>query len=357
MISTNFEELPIPVSWFTFSVKLKKSKKSIHKVESCFKLAQECGISDRDDFKSALWYLHHRVGSIMHYPEVKGLDDIIITDLQLVFDRITKLIVSTFTFEATGNAAIAKDFCNTGLFPESHLQTLSDRKRDPLTPIRLIYLLKHLHIVAGPMEVKCGHKSNKYYFMPSALKRTFVEEEHRDQLMSIAPLLIYFECGYCPVGVFSCLIVHLINTTTQSKQKWVLKEVPHFCNKITFTVGKSYDQITLISHATYLEVWILRRPGITGAIPLDKLCPTVYNTLDRNIKIVTDSLHYTYKSRHIFGFPCTATSCQYSPPHPAICEFEDPIAAECVYGTDVIPLQEEHSIWFNKVQSCRSEQL
>ena len=231
---------------------------------------------------------------------------------------------------------------------ESHLRTLSSGKGDPLTPLRLVTLLKHIHIVAGPMELKRGHKSNKYYFMPCALKPTSVEEEHQDQSMSPAPLLIYFECGYCPVGVFCCLVVHLLSSTSQSEMKWTLEKPPHYRNKITFTVGECCDHITLICRATYLEIWIDRITGTTGAVPLEQLCSNIYNTLDNGIKIVTESLHYAYKSQHFFGFPCTA--CKSSPPHPAICKTSHPVVAKCVNGREGIPLQEKHKIWFNKVE-------
>ena len=108
VISNKFRELPVPASWCAFSLKLRKSKKSLHLLDTCYKMAQECGIKDKQDFKSVLWFLHHRVGVIMHYPEVEGLENIIITDLQLVFDRITHLITSCFTFEELGNAAFEK---------------------------------------------------------------------------------------------------------------------------------------------------------------------------------------------------------------------------------------------------------
>ena len=347
VMSHKFKKLPIPVSWYTFSVKLRKSERPIHKLDTCIKLAQDCGISDVNHIKSALWFLHHRVGCIMHYPEVEGLDDIVITDIQLVFDRITELITSSFTFATTNNAAIDKEFHTTGRFTELHLINLSSKKRDPLTPVRLVSLLKHLHIVAGPMKSKVGHKTEKYYFMPCALKPTTIEEEYTDQSTCPAPLLIHFKCGYNPVGVFCCLVVHLLSTTSQYELKWTLSKLDQYRNKITFTVGKCCDQITLISRATYLEIWIDRKPDISNAMSLKSLCPNIYNVIDHGIKTVTESLHYTYKSCHLFGFPCTG--CKFSTPHPAICEYEDPVVAECVYGTNVLPLQEQHTIWFDKV--------
>ena len=346
-IISRFQELPIPVSWCAFSLELKKRKKIIDKLETCYELAQGCGIKDRDDFKSALWFLHHRVGSIMHYPGVKELENIVIIDLQQLFDRITQLITSFFTFEATKSAAIATEFCTTCRFTEKHIHMLSSRKKDPLTPLRLISLLTHLHIVVGPTESNVGHKTEKCYFMPCALKPTAEEVEHREQSISPPPLLIYFECGYNPVGVFCCLVVYLLSSTSQSGLEWTLSKLHQYRNKITFKVGKCCDQITLVSRTTYLEIWIDRIPDVSKAMPLKSLCPIIYNVIDNGIKTVTDSLHYTYKSRHLFGFPCTA--CEFSTPHPAICEYEDPVVAQCVYGPNVVPLQEQHVIWFDKV--------
>ena len=186
--------------------------------------------------KSALWFLHHRVGSIMHYPEVEGLEEVVITDIQLVFDRITQLIIS-FTFATTNSAAINREFHTSGRFTELHLKTLSSKRRDALTRVRIVSLIKHLHIVDGPMKSKVGQKTEKYYFMPCALKPTAVEIEPRDQSLFPAPLLIYFECCYNPVGVFCCLVVYLLSSTSQSGLKWTLEKPPHYRNKITFLVG------------------------------------------------------------------------------------------------------------------------
>ena len=341
VISNKFQELSIPVSWCTFSIKLRKINKSLHDINSCYKLALECGITDKEDFMFALWFLHHRVGSIMYYPEVNGLKDIVITDLQLVFDCITHLITSCFTFKSSENAALENEFRTTGQFTEEDIIKFSRKSDDRLSPVILISLLRHLHIVAGPTVIKNGPK---YYFMPCALKPAVIEEEQRDQSMSLAPLLIYFECGYCPIGVFSCLVVHLLNTKQSSEMDWTLDDTPQFHNKITFRVKKLYYQVTLISRATYLEIW-------PNTISIGPIVPVydIYRTLDKAIKIVTQSLHYMYKSRHFFGFPCT--TCQSLPPHPAICEYDDPVAAKCVQGGGYIILEMKHTIWFDEVFS------
>ena len=349
VISNKFRELLVPASWCAFSLKLRKSKKPIHLLDTCYRMAQDCGIKDREDFKSVLWFLHHRVGVIMHYPEVEGLGNIVITDLQLVFDRITHLITSCFTFEELGNAAFEKEFCDNGRFNESLVKQLSSKKGDPLTPTRLVSLLKHLHIVAGPMKIRVGCKSENYYFMPCALKPTPVEEEQRDESICPAPLTIYFECGYTPVGVFCCLVVYLLSQTSKSELEWKLHDkIGHHRNKITFIIGKYYDRITLISRATYLEVWV---DQITPKLLLDVLCEQIISTLHRGLETVTQSLHYTYKSHHFFGFTCCCPESHSLPSHPAIVDVND-LAAECVLTRKVMHLEERrHLVWSTKVYS------
>ena len=131
-----------------------------------------------------------------------------------------------------------------------------EREGDPLNSKRLVALLKHLYIVAGPMKTKVGRKNVNYYFMPCALKPADVEKEERDKSLSPSPLLICFECGYTPVGVFCCLVVYLLDQKTDQVLQWKLTGNDQYRNRISFEVGQYYDTVILISRATYLEVWV-----------------------------------------------------------------------------------------------------
>ena len=344
VISKKFQELEIPASWCALSLRLRKSKRKLFKYDTCFKLGQKCGIKDTEEFNNVLWYLHHRVGNIMHYPNVEGLEDIIITDLQLVFDRITNLITTCFTFEQSGSAAVGEEFRKNGRFSESQLDKISLKKKDdPLNAKRLVTLLKHLYIVAGPMKTKVGRKTVKYYFMPCALKPADVEREERDGSVSPAPLLICFECGYTPVGVFCCLVVDLLDQKTDQVLKWKLTGNDQYRNRITFQVGQYHDTVTLISRATYLEVWVYQIKG-------SKLSTSdLLSSLHKGLDTVTQSLHYTYKSRHMFGVPCTACT---RVPHPAVIDFNEK-ATMCVNGR-IVEFNENQLYWSSKVSNNKS---
>ena len=348
VINTKFQDIKVPVSWCALSLKLKRRKQSLYTYQTCFKLAKESGIKDEDDFKAVLWFLHNRAGTIMYYPDVKGLEDIIITNIQLVFDRITELMTSCFTFKNLGPSA-EEEFDTMGMFTESDIRELSKRKRDFLTPKRLVGLLKYLHIVAGPLKTKVGRSTKISYFMPCGLKPADIENEHRNETSTPAPLLIWFECGYCPVGVYCCLVVYLLSLSEQTELKWELANPPHYRNKITFIVGKQYDRVRILSRATYIEVWVDQTPGLK-AVPLKRLCQHIRTILNQGINAVAKTLHYSYNSRHYFGFPCCSSSSLCLPPHPAVCKDEEPVAARCVLKKcETMVLKDNHSIWFQEV--------
>ena len=346
VISEKFCELQIPATWCAFSVELRKSKRSLFTYHTCYKLAQECGINDESDFHSVLWYLHHRVGNIMYYPGVKDLEDIIITDLQLVFDRITELIRSCFTFKALQDSSVGYEFYKNGRFSEADLTKISSskEKRDSFTPKRLVSLLKHLHIVAGPMKTKVGRKTVNYYFMPCALKPTQVENVQLSASCPV-PLLISFECGYTPVGVFCCLVVYLLSQTSLEWKLQEEEETVHYRNKITFEVGKFYDCVTIISHATFLEVLVHRQK--TSKLSTDSLYEQVLSVLHNGLIAVTKSLHYTYKSRHLFGFYCHCSPSLL--PHSAVIE-HCPEIAKCRLSKRKIDLDDRYLSWSKKVK-------
>ena len=342
VINTKFQDIKVPVSWCALSLKLKKRKQSLYTYQTCFKLAKESGIKDEDDFKAVLWFLHNRAGTIMYYPDVKGLEDIIITNIQFVFDRITELMTTCFTFKNLDSSAL-EEFDTMGMFTESDIRELSKRKGDPLTPKRLVALLKYLHIVAGPLKTKVGRSTKISYFMPCALKPADIESEHRNETSTPAPLLIWFECGYCPVGVYCCLVVYLLSLSQQTQLKWELANPPHYRNKITFIVGKQFDRVTILSRATYIEVWV-------DQTPLKTLCQHIRSILNQGINAVTKTLHYSYNSRHYSGFPCCSSSSSCLPPHSAVCKDEKPVAARCVLKIcDTMVLKDNHSIWFQQV--------
>ena len=95
---------------------------------------------------------------------------------------------------------------------------------------------------------------------------------------------------YFSICVFCCLEVYLLSSTSQSELKWTLSKLHQYHNKITFTVDTCCDQITLISRATYLEIFIDCKTNVRKHMPLQSLYPIIYNIIDHGINTVTESL-------------------------------------------------------------------
>ena len=340
VIEERFHEVTVPTSWYAFSLKLRKRKAPILSKNVCIKIANECGIPE-NAFMSAMWYLHHRVGLLMHFPEVEGLRDVVIIQLQVIFDRITSLITSQFTFREIGHAAAVSDFSDSGMFTEETLRKLSTRKGDPLTPTRIVSLLQCLNIVAKIEAEKC-------YFMPCALKPFVFDAALSVVVSDLCPpsLLVWFKCGYTPVGVFCCLVVYLLEIT--DGPKWSLVDQRHYRNKIKFNVGPHLDEVSLVAYPTYIEVRVEREHLIPE--PLGQLCSTILTTLDSAMETVTKSLHYSCHSQHFFGSYCPSCPSSY-PPHPAVKLNTDSCVLKCVLSphTCVMP---DNSLWYNKVSMC-----
>lgn len=70
-----------------------------------------------------------------------------------------------------------------------------------------------------------------------------------------APLMLRYDCGYMPVGVFPVMITNLIS---QQLPGWRLIEGGLCKNRVQLYVGSDYDTVTLISHPQYFEFAISR---------------------------------------------------------------------------------------------------
>lgn len=170
------------------------------------------------------------------------------------------------------------------------------------------------------------------------------------------PLLIWFEYGYCPVGVFCCLVVYLLQQS--SFLCWRLAKQQHFRNKVTFTLVPNSDLVSLSAHPTYIEVNIQTRFTAMEYTSLMQLCVEIRSTLDVYLEKVTLSLHYCSKYQHLFGLYCCSCSCLTLSPYPAVHIWSEhvpiPKMLHCVsnkYRAFAVHTVSHALIWYNQVSN------
>ena len=376
-----------PPSWLIFSLTIRQHKDRVLSYEQCFKVARQCGITSREELNEALWFLHTKVGLIRHF-QGEGLEDlqeIVLQDPQVLFDRITDLVVETFTFDKT-SPAVRENFKKKGIFPFSTFEKISASSDRLLTPSRLVKLLEHLHIVA-PLEKEEvekaeeeeeseeGEEGEKRYFMPCILAHaqpaeptsrferisralTAVFRRSAEQSPNNSSLLVGFRCGYCPKGLFAALVVYLLANARSHGHKWTLQRDQIFKDQISFLV-RPYDTVSITVQLKFFEITcnpVSSELSHNRHFPLTTTCGEVRRCIETGIREVTSALHYTSDAAHYLAFYCPGNhrGPDLKEPHPAEINFHDdrPCTLQCVLGErGTFHLPPGHERWFTEVRS------
>lgn len=336
-VKMQFEKFPVPMTWLILSimlqVKLQKGEtQNVISIDDCFEIAEKCGFENIKQLKSALWFFHNVMGTVMYFPHIPELNSKVILDLQAIFDCITKLITSCFIYKTVMSKSAEEDFSRRGIFTLENLKRVfkPPRHNYPFSAQEIIALLKHLHAIVDIEEGK--------YFMPTSLAPTVLCDLHQDtSLPPPPPLLISFDCGYTPVGIFGSLVTCLL-CDTSSIECCLDARSQQYRNKIKLIAGSWRDEVTLISRAKFLEVIFKKTHPKASSSPAD-----IRIAIDESIKAVTESFHYKSKAKHFFGFVC---SCKSLPQHPAICEDIKTKMVKCMKTDELMDLSDAQLVWF-----------
>ena len=89
----------LPSTWIVLGLIIRQLDKDVISYDECFAHARVCGIITPDELNKALQFLG-TVGLVRYFQGegLKDLEETVIIDPQILFNKITQLIVSTFTF-------------------------------------------------------------------------------------------------------------------------------------------------------------------------------------------------------------------------------------------------------------------
>ena len=291
-----------PPQWLIFSLVLRQTTdQPVISYAQCQTLARNCGINDSEELDKALWFLSTRVGLIRYYRNASlDLRNLVVLDPSIIFRKISKLVIETFTFQNpfVRNPSVCKDFVDKGLFWLCDFEKLTAKcDKELLTPRRLIDLLQHLHIIA---RIEKDGKSSKL-FMPCILKSTKSSGSEASRDPNVPPLLVCFDCGYCPKGIFPALVAYLLNHSKEkgSEYPWELQEEEIYKNQVSFTVDCCTVSLKVVPK--YIEV-LCTPSDPTTCDPTT--CHEVCMSLKRGMCQVTSDLHYAMETKWHFAFFC-----------------------------------------------------
>ena len=170
-------------------------------------------------------------------------------------------------------------------------------------------------------------------------------------------LLIGFRCGYCPKGLFAALVVYLL-ANAKSHFRWRLQRDRIFRDQISFFVGP-YDTVVITVQPKFLEISctsVSSESTHNRRFPPATTCGEVRRYIERGIREVTSTLHYTSDAAHYLAFYCPGSHRGPDPkePHPAEVNFHVgvPCTLQCELAEEgTLPLPPRHERWFTEVCS------
>ena len=246
-------KIEIPVHWLGLELYLRQKKSSTVSLSECLELGKKFNIQE-EELASCLWFLHYRTGTIRYYSIVNELKETVITEPSIIFVAVTEFITSTFTLENAG-PVVCENFKSLGLFRSDDVKFIFNRHEERLgiTYEQFIALLSHLNILVP------AHDTRFDFFLPCAL--VHAPESDTDSISgSNDILLIFFDEGFVPKGIFSGLLGSLC------KEGWEITynadgEPQLFRNKVVLSVeieGFEYSiDCTITATSTHIEFMVV----------------------------------------------------------------------------------------------------
>ena len=342
-----------PHTWMLFAVTLRHLPGRVLSIEDCMKIAKECGIKKRKELDDALWFLHYNVGIVRHFQEVPELRDVVIKEPQYIFDKVTELIIQTFTFDNISPLKHEK-FLKLGLFSSEVFSKCITTDSDILHSDNLAILLKHLDVIA-PIE---ENGTVVKYFAPVALSHAELPPDSQSEEI-IPSIRIVFGSGFCPKGMFGALLVSLIKQQKISQHDCKLKEDRIYRDQICLSIGP-YDSFQFSLSPTYIKIALSSTFDRNRKVPLGQVCCDVRREIESSIRSVTETLHYTQRASHSLAFACPEPP-PHDQSHSATINFShkgEPCTMTCQLSTltenphSNYDLPNGYMVWFDEVGHC-----
>ena len=336
VVVRNEFQMTSPAHWLIFSLALRKLKPYVISFGECLEIAKRCGLRE-NEVTEALHFIHSKMGLIRYF-QYDDVKDLVVIHPQFLFDKVTDVIVDTFTFEKVGIPRMIK-FKQNGIFSLSELEAVSSRSSADIQPFPLAKLLERLRIAAQFQK-----DGERMYFFPCVLAHT-LEDEYQQLMLtgtSIPRLIVTFKCGYCPKGLAGALIKYLMANEMESCYTWEIDTDKIFRNQVSFRV-EPLDTIVLRITPTYLEIVCIpgRFPNRDEKCPLSKVCSEVRNAVEAGIKQVTSDINYV-NAQHDLTFRCECKG-----DHPASLKYlgTEPYILHCSKTNEQYPLSPEREFW------------
>ena len=272
-----------------FCLDLQNLKCSVLSFDKCKAIAAKYGIRGDQDVLHLLQFLHLRMGVIQHF-DVDGLRHIVVKEPQVLFNKVTNLIIKTFSREALTTKE-QEDF-ERGILTASVFESVVSGE-DKITCKDFLKLLVHLRIITPYPSL-----TEDRYFLPCVLNH--VQESNEKGLRTdISPLSIQFHCKHCPKGLFGVLITHLMTPESEhDNTAFTLLQDKIFKDQVSFEVHSHADQdeISLKISPSTVEINFFPSCCEDRDQLIGETCNSVREIIEASVLRSLEDLHYNKHS-------------------------------------------------------------
>ena len=296
-----------PITYLLFCLELQNLKRSVLSLDECKVMAAKYGIVG-DQVSRLLQFFHFRIG-VIQYHDVDGLRHIIVKEPQVLFNKVTDLIIRTFSCKALlGNEQ--RDF-QKGILTASVFKMVTGSD-DQITCEQFLKLLVHLRIIT-PYPTP-GDQEERY-FIPCVLNH--VQESSEEELHTdILPLSIQFQCSHCPKGLFGVLVTHLMTPESDGEPddshiSFALNEEKIFKDQVSFNVRcyTDEDELCLKMLPSHLEVKFFPSQSDDRDLSIGEICSSIRQVIETSIHKSLEDLHYNKQNvKPMMCFRCELCS-------------------------------------------------
>ena len=325
-----------PLLWYFLEMELRRLGEKIITKSECWEIAKKLGFDSKEALEAALLYLHE-ANLFLYYPDV--LSNTIFVNPQAVLGNVTQLYKRHIKLEDVPESEVVGEddlrYRDQALFTASALISLdTDYSKAAFPNEDLIALLQNRLIVS---EMPFFINGEAAYFMPSLLPAALEGDIIRPKTTAATPLIISFQEGWAPTGLFCALVVSLLSR--KSQLPWKISDLVSgnisklYKNNLEFSIGYIAGSITLVNTMKQFEL----HPS--SKLPSD-LLPLIWQTIDHTLKEAC--LKYSYKVSHHFAFKC---NCGETSPHPARISVKDSTVQCSRDSGKQEPLSSKQKLW------------
>ena len=351
----NYQDIiHVPIKWLLLELEIRKvcQEKNCNLIsyDDVLILAKErklsyngefddINIDDKQFIEQGLRF-HHSFGVLLYFEDVEGMKNLVITNHQWLFNKLSKIVEYSFTCNTRSkNKDLKYGIFQKSLLDIDCLDISKDFKDSHITSVdpinAFLKLLEYLRI-AAPL-----HENAVEYFMPCLLDSCELTDlgklipEYKDNV--IEPLLIQFKSTDNKTysflrGAFCFLVVELMVSKRWEKYRKA------YDNLITLTKKDTAHYVTLIDRIFCLEVHVTH------------MCRKENNIHDEVREIINNALHAVGKKLKFdcnicYGFPC---SCQ-SIKEMHISYLTENYGKYCYCNEKLpTPITDSHTVWFKR---------